>query len=225
MENNCSDLKVEFPDIGLYSMDIPGGMALYLAHCDFYPFRSVVENNKIANGAIFDTYYEINCKARELGDFAAEEMALRNMSLHVSRVESLTYYSLLLTMVSLLEEAVNTLCRVYFYTYKLDKELEDIKGSGLERAAKYLKNVVKVDGFTSDSQWEYITTIRDARNMVVHNGGRLKKKDLKKYDKFGIGYHEEDKKLSLEYSDIVKMYEAIIEFMGRAFVIEPKLSD
>ena len=42
--------------------------------------------------------------------------------------------------------------------------------------------------------------------MVVHNGGRLTK-GFEKFDKFGIGYREEDKQLYLEYQDIVKMYD------------------
>ena len=56
----------------------------------------------------------------------------------------MTQYSLLLTMVSLLEEAVNTLCRLYHNINHLDKEVKDIKGSGLERAAKYLKDVRQI---------------------------------------------------------------------------------
>lgn len=60
----------------------------------------------------------------------------------------------------------------------------------MERAAKYLKDVVGISGFKTDQSWEYITTIRDCRNMVVHNGGRIKD-DLKpKCDKFNIGYRE-----------------------------------
>ena len=124
-------------------------------------------------------------------------------------------------MVSLLEEAVNTLCRLYHNINHLDKEVKDIKGSGLERAAKYLKDVVGIDGFTADKQWEYITVIRDARNMVVHNGGRIYK-EFDKYDKFKIVYREEDHQLYLEYNDIVKMYDAIIDFMDRTFRIIPQ---
>lgn len=100
------------------------------------------------------------------------------------------------------------------------KEVKDIKGSGLERAAKYLKDVVGIDGFTADKQWEYITVIRDARNMVVHNGGRIYK-EFDKYDKFKIVYREEDHQLYLEYNDIVKMYDAILDFMDRTFRIIP----
>ena len=131
-----------------------------------------------------------------------------------------TQYSLLLTMVSILEEAVNTLCRVHMNMKHLTKELKDIKGSGLERGAKYLKEVVEIKGFTADRQWEYITVIRDARNMVVHNGGRLVR-DFEKFEKFGIDYREEDKQLYLDYKDIVKMYDAILEFIDRAFRLEP----
>ena len=103
---------VKFPDMEHYDMGKASDMALYLAHCDFYPFRSVIENNKIALDAIDESY--------------------RNLA----------------------EEAVNTLCRLYHNINHLDKEVKDIKGSGLERAAKYLKDVVGIDGFTDDKQWE-----------------------------------------------------------------------
>lgn len=46
MRNIESDVK--FPSMEKYDVNKPGEMALYLAHCDFYPFRSVIENNKIA---------------------------------------------------------------------------------------------------------------------------------------------------------------------------------
>ena len=37
------DSDVKFPDMKYYNMSKAGDMALYLAHCDFYPFRSVIE--------------------------------------------------------------------------------------------------------------------------------------------------------------------------------------
>lgn len=215
------DSDVKFPDMGHYDMGKAGDMALYLAHCDFFPFKSVIENNKIALDAIYESYRSLANKARAKNDFITEEWAMTSESLHTFRVDLLTQYSLLLTMVSLLEEAVNTLCRLYYNINNLDKELKDIKGSGLERAAKYLKDVVGIDGFTSDKQWEYITAIRDARNMVVHNGGRIYK-DFNKYNKFKIGYREGDNQLYLEYDDIIKMYDAILDFMDRAFRIIPQ---
>lgn len=47
---------VKFPDMEHYDMGKASDMALYLAHCDFYPFRSVIENNKIALDAIDESY-------------------------------------------------------------------------------------------------------------------------------------------------------------------------
>lgn len=37
--------NVKFPDMKHYDMRKASDMALYLAHCDFYPFLSVIENN------------------------------------------------------------------------------------------------------------------------------------------------------------------------------------
>ncbi|WP_227835043.1 MULTISPECIES: hypothetical protein [unclassified Clostridioides] len=155
------DSDVKFPDMSHYDMNNPGSMALYLAHCDFYPFRNVIENNKIALDAISEGYREIVREATKINDFKTECWAMTSGTLHSCRVDLLTQYSLLLTMVSLLEEAVNTLCRLYHNVYKIEKELKDIKGSGLERAAKCIKEGIKIEGFKSD-KWEYITEIRDA---------------------------------------------------------------
>ena len=47
-------------------------------------------------------------------------------------------------------------------------------------------------------------------------------KEFDKYDKFKIGYREEDHQLYLEYNDFVKMYDAILDFMDRAFRIIPQ---
>ena len=82
-------------------------------------------------------------------------------TLQACRVDILTQYSLLLTMVSLLEEAVNTLCRIHKDLGQFTIELKDVKGAGLERAAKYLKDVVGISGFKADQSWEYITTIAE----------------------------------------------------------------
>lgn len=217
------DSDVKFPDMSHYDMNNPGSMALYLAHCDFYPFRSVIENNKITLDAIAEGYREIVREATNMNDFRTECWAMTSGTLHSCRVDLLTQYSLLLTMVSLLEEAVNTLCRLYQNVYKIEKKLTDIKGSGLERAATYIKEEVKIDGFKS-GKWEYITSIRDARNMIVHNGGRVvKEKDFKKFDKFSIGYRDEDNQIYLQYTDITKMYDAIVEFMDKSFRLVPNV--
>ena len=57
--------------------------------------------------------------------------------------------------------------------------------------------------------------------MIVHNGERLIR-DFDKFNKFDIKYREEDNQMYLEYHDIVKMYDAILDFMERSFRLEPK---
>lgn len=223
MRTEIFDGSVKFPSIDSYDISKPGEMALYLAHCDFFPFRSVIENNKLAIDVLSEVYTSEIEKAHIANDFSVEEWALTNQTLHTSKVDLLTQYSLLLTMVSLFEEAVNTLCRVYWSMLPLVKQLEDIKGEGMDRACTYLKTEVGVQGFKADKQWEYISVIREARHMIVHNGGRISK-GIEKFDKFGIGYREEDKQIYVEYEDIIKMYEALMDFMDRVFRIEPIVS-
>lgn len=220
MEIKGINSDVLFPDMSLYEMEKEGDMALYLAHCDFYPYKSVIDNNKKSIDSVNEYYKIIAVEAAKIGDFYTQDWAMTSGTLQVCRVELLTYYSLLVVLVSLLEEPVNSLCRIYHSTRHLDKKLTDIKGRGLERAAKYLKDEVGVKGFTSVKLWEYITVIRDARNMIVHNGGRINK-DFDKFDKFNICYSEEDNKIFLDYNEIMKMYDAILEFMDEAFRISP----
>ena len=216
---NSIEGNVLFPTIDGYDMHKAGDMALYLAHCDFYPFKSVIDNNKMAIDLVTKAYRDMAQEAREKDDFRTESWAMTSETLQTCRVDILTQYSLLLTMVSLLEEAVNTLCRIHKDLGQLTTELKDVKG-----AARYLKDVVGISGFKDDQSWEYITTIRDCRNMVVHNGGRIKD-DLKpKCDKFNIGYREEDSQLYIEYADVMKFYEAILDFMDRAFRLKPSTS-
>lgn len=89
---------VKFPDMEHYDMGKASDMALYLAHCDFYPFRSVIENNKIALDAIDESYRNLAEEARLKNDFFTEQWAMTSGTLHSCRVDLLTQYSLLLTM-------------------------------------------------------------------------------------------------------------------------------
>ena len=109
---NSIEGNVLFPTIDGYDMHKAGDMALYLAHCDFYPFKSVIDNNKMAIDLVTKAYRDMAQEAREKDDFRTESWAMTSGTLQACRVDILTQYSLLLTMVSLLEEAVNTLCRI-----------------------------------------------------------------------------------------------------------------
>lgn len=138
--------NVKFPNMEHYDLGKASDMVLYLAHCDFYPSRSFIENNKIALDAIEESYRNLVEKARLKNSFVTERWAMTSRTLHSYRVDLLTQYSLLLTMVSLLGESVNTLYRLYHDLNHLSKEVKDIKRSGLAHTAKYLKDEVGIDG-------------------------------------------------------------------------------
>lgn len=173
------EYDVKFPDMANYDIKKPGEMALYHAHCDFMPFRSVIETTQVSLSAMREYYHEHTEKAREVGDYVTEEWAMTSGMLYTARAIPLSYYSLVLVMVSLLEEAFNTLCRAYCIINKYQIVQKDMAGQGLERAVNYLEKVASVRGIKSDTQWEYVKTIRDARNMVVHNGGRVTGKKMR----------------------------------------------
>ncbi|MDL2253377.1 hypothetical protein LJC49_04800 [Ruminococcaceae bacterium OttesenSCG-928-I18] len=211
---------VEFPDMGNYDIENPGEMALYHAHCDFMPFRSVIDTTKASTSALREYYSNLSKEARQQGDYITEDFAMTSGMLYGARAIPLAYSSLLLIMVALLEEAFNTLCRAYCIRCNYQVTYKDIAGQGLERAIIYLEKVADVKGIKSDANWEYVKTIRDARNLVVHNGGRVTGK-IDAFEKFGFYIREEDKQIMFEHDDIIRMYEAIMAFMERVFRIAP----
>lgn len=211
---------VKFPNMEDYDMSKPGDVALYHAHYDFMPLFNVIENIKMTIDVTGKFYFDKSNEARESNDFITEEWAMSSHTLFNARVVPLSYYSLVLIMVSLLEEAFNTLCRAYTLKYNYNIEYKDIAGQGLERAITYLEKVIKIEGIKSDGKWEYIKTIRDARNMIVHNGGYIPKERKKSFEKFDL-YIDEQGKLGFEYDDILTMYNEIIDYIERIFKKEP----
>lgn len=67
---------VMFPDMKHYDMSKPAEMALYFAHSDFYPFKSVIENNKIATDLVSEAYYSMANDARSKNDFQTKSWAM-----------------------------------------------------------------------------------------------------------------------------------------------------
>ncbi len=73
---NSIEGNVLFPTIDGYDMHKAGDMALYLAHCDFYPFKSVIDNNKMAIDLVTKAYRDMAQEAREKDDFRTESWAM-----------------------------------------------------------------------------------------------------------------------------------------------------
>lgn len=216
-------MKVTFPSLENYNLKKAGEMALYHAHSDLYPFKSVIDTIENGLSVYHQTYYEMADKARDNDDVFAEYDFMYSGQIYGARVMPLAYYSLVLTLVSILEEAFNTICRAYQLMNKYNITYKDFSGQGIERAILYLEKVAYVKGIKNDDKWEFIKTMRDARNMIVHNGGHIHKSDTPKFTKHGFYISEENNKLMFMYKDIMKMYDTTVGFIDRVFKIEPEI--
>lgn len=61
---NSIEGNVLFPTIDGYDMHKAGDMALYLAHCDFYPFKSDIDNNKMAIDLVTKAYRDMAARSK-----------------------------------------------------------------------------------------------------------------------------------------------------------------
>lgn len=192
----------------------------YLAHCDFDPLNGLKEQTEVSTSATVEYFGGLGRKCNDIGDFRSESDAYETQGIFSARVIPLAYQSILLIMVSLLEEAMNTWCRTVKLTDNSYPELKDFKSWGgvIEKAADYLKQFAYINGIKQDPQWEYITVIRDAKNMVVHNGGRVKEELRSKFNKYSIGMREDDIGICLDYDTL---YNTILVFIDRVFCLEP----
>lgn len=87
--------------------------------------------------------------------------------------------SLFLYVYSVLEDALNKCCWLLNFQ---GRPLEDVKGRGIQRARRYLKDA-KVS--FPDDRWEQIIRYQKLRNCIAHNQGRLKgcnhEKDVRQF--------------------------------------------
>lgn len=212
-----------FPDMSKYNITKPSGIALYYIHTDLYPFKHLIETIKNGLDVYKSSYFNIARKAMDNNDFYTESEFMTKGTIYLARVVPLGYYSILIMLVSILEEGFNTICRAYQGENKYDLEYTDIAGQGIERCILYLEKMCGINGIKKHPQWEYIKTIRDIRNKIVHVGGMVgrDKSFINRIDKFKL-YVDESGKILFEYDDIIKVYNAIIEFTNDAFSIEPK---
>lgn len=218
-----------FPDMSEYDINGPSGMALYCAHMDLDPIGGLIEYTKISQNSYHEVFGNLIKKADEADDYFTSSETMDEMTVYSSRIIPLEYNAILLMMMSCLEESFNTWCRLEEgYWKKNDNPIIPFKDyvpkkksdHGIEKACAYLKEYAHVTEVKQDPNWGYIDAIRTARNMLVHNGGRVVEKYREKMNQYGIGMREEDFCVYIDYETINKMHGAIIEFIDRVFKSE-----
>lgn len=211
-----------YPDVADYDMQTTGSLALYSAHCDLDPVLGMIEElNASVNKAISE-YSRMGIEAQNEGDWKKSSELLDLQGIYAAQISPLVYESMLLIIVSRLEEAFGCWCRMLSLKDNAIPEFRTYhrENGALENAIAFLKDYAKIEGIKQDPDWAYVSVIRDARNMVVHNGSRVKEQLRSKMKQFDIGMHPEDYRLYLDYETIIKMYKAVIRFIDRVLLIE-----
>lgn len=106
--------------------------------------------------------------------------------LHVNQVKypSIHRESIVLTIFSFLEHAMNSLCSILAQSVDSSVKLTDLKGQGVERALLYLRKVACFDLSTMSKEIEYVRGTNQLRNHIVHNGGVISENPKSKVHHF-----------------------------------------
>jgi hypothetical protein len=91
---------------------------------------------------------------------------------------SLQRRSAFLTVWGMFENELNKLCDRYKDERRLQRNVSDLRGTGIDRATEYLKKFVglKLNNSTSP-EWKQVTKVRNLRNVIVHRDGSLRRSD------------------------------------------------
>lgn len=84
-------------------------------------------------------------------------------------------YSVLVSIYSIIETEMNSLCRHLKHINKLSLELTDLKGDGIGRAKLYLEKVCNVDFPDDINSWANIQKLNKVRNCIVHAEGNVER--------------------------------------------------
>jgi len=205
-------------DIGRYDVSSIPGKSLYLAHMEIDPIEGLIGHMRMSLEAMNQVYSENIYKAIENGDFKKQESFISEQAAFTSKIIPAAYEAILVILVSRLEESLNTWCRLEAISNNQIPQFEVFRSTerGIDKSASYLKEYTRIN-IKTDKGWEYITAIRDSRNAIVHNGGRVKDKDVVKLKKYKIGVRDVDNSVYIDLDTINNMYAAVIEFIDRAF--------
>ena len=205
--------------IGSENFDItnPGALGLYANSMEFEAFKEIMNIEHKAVQEKTDKYYEqLNNESLEI---KTTDNILMNLSLYNVKLIPILNSGLLISLVSIFEETMYSICRVYKEDLNISTNFTDITGkkSWIDKTSMYLKDYANKN-IRSDKDWEYIKFIIDIRNAHVHNGGRIIKADiLEKIHRYGFDVSEEDNYFYIDNDTLKSFQEKIVNFLNRNF--------
>ena len=132
-----------------------------------------------------ETYFEQREK-QLLQEFEKEDPILWNQKYYYHTVIFLNIYrtSLFTNVFGMLEYELKKACNFHFINNKPNVSMYDLKGnSDFEKAKNYLTKICKINFDSLNPEWNYLQTIKDLRNILIHNQGEFVQTNEKKTKK------------------------------------------
>lgn len=82
-------------------------------------------------------------------------------------------YSAIVTIYSLLETSMNSLCNLLKQMKGLSVEVDELRGDGIERAKLYLSKICAIKFPDKSHEWSEIQKLNKIRNCIVHAEGDI----------------------------------------------------
>lgn len=125
----------------------------------------------------------VNKVADKLGEGEAKELYLDDMSEEWTKLSEvfpqILRSSTFNRCVEDFEHMLLSLARVHRAQTKTGVDLGDLRGDGLRKAALYFEKVAGLPLPTATRHWALVMEAATIRNILVHNGGRVKAEDQK----------------------------------------------
>lgn len=116
---------------------------------------------------------------------------------------------ILLSAYSQLENIMFQLSNIYQDALSLEKNIHDIKGSGIERSANYLKQVKGLEQLKGSQIWFELTNWNVIRNQIAHADGVYNTKVEKAYEYLGLEKYPPEN-IYLGNGEYEKVYKILI---------------
>ena len=208
---------MEFIGLEKFNITNPSSLGLYANSLEFEAFKEIMNiNHKVVQEKIDKYYEQLN---NEKNEIKTTDNILMNLSLYNTKLIPILNSGLLISLVSIFEETMYSICKVYKEKLNILVSFKDIKGkeSWIDKTSKYLKEKDNKN-IRNDKDWEYIKFIIDIRNVHVHNGGRIIKKEiLEKIHKYKFDVSEDDNYFYIDNDTLRLFQDKIVDFLNRNF--------
>lgn len=208
---------MEFIGLEKFNITNPSSLGLYANSLEFEAFKEIMNiNHKVVQEKIDKYYEQLN---NEKNEIKTTDNILMNLSLYNTKLIPILNSGLLISLVSIFEETMYSICKVYKEKLNILVSFKDIKGkeSWIDKTSKYLKEYANKN-IRNDKDWEYIKFIIDIRNVHVHNGGRIIKKEiLEKIHKYKFDVSEDDNYFYIDNDTLRLFQDKIVDFLNRNF--------